>query len=106
VVNSPDQGNDLPVPEDLFADVPYNFQLTATLQAALDPVYVVGQAKRPGTYGQLSPTLVTRVRRGGPRARLDAQLQLKRATSRRRFRPVRLILSGDKSKDAQLLRAM
>ena len=85
-----------------------NFQLTATLgRLRAIQVFVVGQAKRPGTYMVSSlSTLVTAVfASGGPSTKGSMRsIQLKRAN-----RVVAdldlydLIVSGDKSKDVPLL---
>jgi len=85
-----------------------NFQLTATLgRLRAIQVFVVGQAKRPGTYTVSSlSTLVTAVfAAGGPSNKGSMRsIQLKRANRVvADFDLYDLIVSGDKSKDAQLL---
>jgi len=85
-----------------------NFQLTATLgRLRAIQVFVVGQAKRPGTYTVSSlSTLVTAVfAAGGPSTKGSMRsIQLKRANRVvADFDLYDLIVSGDKSKDAQLL---
>ena len=85
-----------------------NFQLTATLGRLRSiQVYVVGQAKRPGTYTVSSlSTLVTAVfAAGGPSTKGSMRsIQLKRGNRVvADFDLYDLIASGDKSKDAQLL---
>ncbi|TMG78466.1 MAG: hypothetical protein E6H75_03665, partial [Betaproteobacteria bacterium] len=85
-----------------------NFQLTATLGKLRSiQIYVVGQAKRPGTYtvGSLS-TLVTAVfAAGGPSSKGTMRsIQLKRNNQvAADIDLYDLLLSGDKSKDARLL---
>src|SRR5215471_7078811 len=85
-----------------------NFQLTATLGKLRSiQVFVVGQAKRPGTYTVSSlSTLVTAVfASGGPSTRGSMRnIQLKRGNLVvADFDFYDLIVSGDKSKDAPLL---
>src|SRR5260221_1283134 len=85
-----------------------NFQLTATLGKLRSiQIFVVGQAKRPGTYTVSSlSTLVTALfAAGGPSSKGSMRsIQLKRASRVvTDFDLYDLILSGDKSKDAQLL---
>jgi protein involved in polysaccharide export with SLBB domain len=85
-----------------------NFQLTATLGRLRSiQVYVVGQAKRPGTYTVSSlSTLVTAVfAAGGPSSKGSMRsIQLKRGNRVvADFDLYDLIVSGDKSKDAPLL---
>src|SRR5712691_297487 len=85
-----------------------NFQLTATLGRLRSiQIFVVGQAKRPGTYTVSSlSTLVTALfAAGGPSSKGSMRsIQLKRANRVvADFDLYDLILSGDKSKDAQLL---
>jgi protein involved in polysaccharide export with SLBB domain len=85
-----------------------NFQLTATLGKLRSiQVFVVGQAKRPGTYTVSSlSTLVTAVfAAGGPSTRGSMRsIQLKRGDRVvADFDLYDLIVSGDKSKDAALL---
>jgi protein involved in polysaccharide export with SLBB domain len=85
-----------------------NFQLTATLGRLRSiQVYVVGQAKRPGTYTVSSlSTLVTAVfAAGGPSTKGSMRsIQLKRGNRVvADFDLYDLIASGDKSKDAPLL---
>jgi polysaccharide export outer membrane protein len=85
-----------------------NFQLTATLGRLRSiQVFVVGQAKRPGTYTVSSlSTLVTAVfAAGGPSTKGSMRsIQLKRGNRVvADFDLYDLIASGDKSKDAQLL---
>ena len=103
------KANDLPAYlKTVFSRTFRNFELTATLGRLRSiQVFVVGQAKRPGTHTVSSlSTLVTAVfAAGGPSSKGSMRsVQLKRAN-----RIVTdldlydLILSGDKSKDAQLL---
>ena len=85
-----------------------NFQLTATLGRLRSiQVFVVGQAKRPGTYTVSSlSTLVTAVfAAGGPSSKGSMRsIQLKRGNRVvADFDFYDLLVSGDKSKDAQLL---
>ena len=85
-----------------------NFQLTATLGKLRSiQVFVVGQAKRPGTYTVSSlSTLVTAVfAAGGPSIKGSMRsIQLKRGNRVvTEFDLYDLIVSGDKSKDAPLL---
>jgi polysaccharide biosynthesis/export protein len=85
-----------------------NFQLTATLGRLRSiQVFVVGQAKRPGTYTVSSlSTLVTAVfASGGPSTKGSMRsIQLKRGNRVvTDFDLYDLIVSGDKSKDAPLL---
>jgi len=85
-----------------------NFQLTATLGRLRSiQVFVVGQAKRPGTYTVSSlSTLVTAVfAAGGPSTKGSMRsIQLKRGSRVvADFDLYDLIVSGDKSKDASLL---
>jgi protein involved in polysaccharide export with SLBB domain len=85
-----------------------NFQLTATLGKLRSiQVFVVGQAKRPGTYTVSSlSTLVTAVfAAGGPSTKGSMRsIQLKRGTRVvADFDLYDLIVSGDKSKDVSLL---
>ena len=85
-----------------------NFQLTATLgRLRAIQVFVVGQAKRPGTYTVSSlSTLVTAVfAAGGPSTKGSMRsIQLKRGNRVvADFDLYDLIVSGDKSKDAPLL---
>jgi protein involved in polysaccharide export with SLBB domain len=85
-----------------------NFQLTATLGRLRSiQVFVVGQAKRPGTYTVSSlSTLVTAVfAAGGPSNKGSMRsIQLKRGNRVvADFDLYDLIVSGDKSKDAPLL---
>lgn len=85
-----------------------NFQLTATLGRLRSiQVFVVGQAKRPGSYTVSSlSTLVTAVFAvGGPSTKGSMRgIQLKRADRVvADFDLYDLIVSGDKSKDAPLL---
>jgi len=85
-----------------------NFQLTATLGRLRSiQVFVVGQAKRPGTYTVSSlSTLVTAVfAAGGPSSKGSMRsIQLKRGNRVvADFDLYDLIVSGDKSKDAPLL---
>jgi len=103
------KANDLPAYlKTVFGRTFRNFQLTATLGRLRSiQVYVVGQAKRPGTYTVSSlSTLVTAVfAAGGPSSKGSMRsIQLKRANKVvTDFDLYDLILSGDKSKDAQLL---
>jgi protein involved in polysaccharide export with SLBB domain len=85
-----------------------NFQLTATLGKLRSiQVFVVGQAKRPGTYTVSSlSTLVTAVfEAGGPSTKGSMRsVQLKRGDRVvADFDLYDLLVSGDKSKDAPLL---
>src|SRR5260221_2745186 len=85
-----------------------NFQLTATLGKLRSiQIFVVGQAKRPGTYTVSSlSTLVTALfAAGGPSSKGSMRgIQLKRGNRVAADLDLYdLILSGDKSKDAQLL---
>ena len=85
-----------------------NFQLTATLGKLRSiQVFVVGQAKRPGTYTVSSlSTLVTAVfAAGGPSSKGSMRnIQLKRGNQVvAEFDLYDLLLSGDKSRDAKLL---
>src|SRR5438309_9595527 len=85
-----------------------NFQLTATLGKLRSiQIFVVGQAKRPGTYTVSSlSTLVTAVfAAGGPSSKGSMRnLQLKRGNQvAAEFDLYDLLLSGDKSRDAKLL---
>ena len=85
-----------------------NFQLTATLGKLRSiQIFVVGQAKRPGTYTVSSlSTLVTAVfAAGGPSSKGSMRsIQLKRNNQVvADIDLYDLLLSGDKSKDARLL---
>ena len=85
-----------------------NFQLTATLGKLRSiQIFVVGQAKRPGTYTVSSlSTLVTAVfAAGGPSSKGSLRsIQLKRSNQLvADIDLYDLLLSGDKSKDARLL---
>src|SRR6266851_4545276 len=85
-----------------------NFQLTATLGKLRSiQIFVVGQAKRPGTYTVSSlSTLVTAVfAAGGPSSKGSMRnIQLKRGNQVvAEFDLYDLLLSGDKSRDAKLL---
>src|SRR6266851_5710683 len=85
-----------------------NFQLTATLGRLRSiQIFVVGQAKRPGTYTVSSlSTLVTAVfAAGGPSSKGSMRnIQLKRGNQvAAEFDLYDLLLSGDKSRDAKLL---
>src|SRR6266508_4525275 len=85
-----------------------NFQLTATLGRLRSiQIFVVGQAKRPGTYTVSSlSTLVTAVfAAGGPSTKGSMRnIQLKRGNLVvAEFDLYDLLLSGDKSRDAKLL---
>jgi len=103
------KANDLPAYlKTVFGRTFRNFQLTATLGRLRSiQIYVVGQAKRPGSYTVSSlSTLVTAVfAAGGPSSRGSMRnIQLKRGNRVvTEFDLYDLILSGDKSKDAQLL---
>jgi protein involved in polysaccharide export with SLBB domain len=103
------KANDLPsYLKTVFGRTFRNFQLTATLGRLRSiQVYVVGQAKRPGSYTVSSlSTLVTAVfAAGGPSAQGSMRnIQLKRGNRVvADFDLYDLLLSGDKSKDAQLL---
>src|SRR5437667_8211640 len=85
-----------------------NFQLTATLGRLRSiQMFVVGQAKRPGTYtvSALS-TLVSAVfAAGGPSSKGSMRtIQLKRGNQiAAEFDLYDMLLSGDKSRDAKLL---
>src|SRR5438094_265548 len=85
-----------------------NFQLTATLGKLRSiQIFVVGQAKRPGTYTVSSlSTLVSAVfAAGGPSSKGSMRnIQLKRGNQvAAEFDLYDLLLSGDKSRDAKLL---
>src|SRR5712664_240356 len=85
-----------------------NFQLTATLGRLRSiQIFVVGQAKRPGTYTVSSlSTLVTAVfAAGGPSSKGSMRnIQLKRGNQAvAEFDLYDLLLSGVKSRDAKLL---
>jgi protein involved in polysaccharide export with SLBB domain len=85
-----------------------NFELTATLGRLRSiQIFVVGQAKRPGTYTVSSlSTLVTALfAAGGPSSKGSMRnIQLKRGNQVVvEFDLYDLLLSGDKSRDAQLL---
>ena len=85
-----------------------NFQLTATLGKLRSiQIFVVGQAKRPGTYTVSSlSTLVTAVfAAGGPSSKGSMRgIQLKRNNQvAADIDLYDLLLSGDKSKDVRLL---
>src|SRR5947208_4594471 len=85
-----------------------NFQLTATLGRLRSiQIFVVGQAKRPGTYTVSSlSTLVTAVfADGGPSSKGSMRnIQLKRGNQVvAEIDLYDLLLSGDKSRDAKLL---
>jgi polysaccharide export outer membrane protein len=85
-----------------------NFQLTATLGKLRSiQIFVVGQAKRPGTYTVSSlSTLVTAVfAAGGPSSKGSMRnIQLKRGNQVvAEIDLYDLLLSGDKSRDAKLL---
>ena len=85
-----------------------NFELTASLGRLRSmQVFVVGQAKRPGTYTVSSlSTLVTALfSSGGPSTKGSMRsIQLKRGNKVvADFDLYDLLVSGDKSKDAQLL---
>ena len=85
-----------------------NFQLTATLGKLRSiQIFVVGQAKRPGTYTVSSlSTLVTAVfAASGPSSKGSMRnIQLKRGNQvAAEFDLYDLLLSGDKSRDAKLL---
>ncbi len=103
------KANDLPAYlKTVFSRTFRNFELTATLgRLRAIQVFVVGQAKRPGTYTVSSlSTLVTALfAAGGPSSRGSMRnIQLKRANRVvADFDLYDLVLSGDKSKDAQLL---
>lgn len=85
-----------------------NFELNATLgQLRSIQVFVVGQVKRPGSYtvSSLSTLVNALFASGGPSNRGSMrQIVLKRQGKEiTRFDLYDLIVSGDKSKDAQLL---
>ncbi len=103
------KANDLPAYlKTVFRRTFRNFELTATLGKLRSiQIFVVGQAKRPGTYTVSSlSTLVTALfAAGGPSSKGSMRsIQLKRANRVvTDFDLYDLILSGDKSKDAPLL---
>src|SRR6195256_1264603 len=103
------KANDLPAfLKTVFGRTFRNFQLTATLGRLRSiQVYVVGQAKRPGTYTVSSlSTLVTAVfAAGGPSSKGSMRnIQLKRGNQVvAEFYLYDMLLSGDKSRDAKLL---
>ena len=103
------KANDLPAYlKTVFGRTFRNFQLTATLGKLRSiQIFVVGQAKRPGTYTVSSlSTLVTAVfAAGGPSTKGSMRsIQLKRGNRVvTDFDLYDLIVSGDKSKDAPLL---
>src|SRR6195256_5001966 len=103
------KANDLPAfLKTVFGRTFRNFELTATLGKLRSiQIFVVGQAKRPGSYTVSSlSTLVTAVfAAGGPSSKGSMRsIQLKRGNRVvTDFDLYDLILSGDKSKDAQLL---
>jgi protein involved in polysaccharide export with SLBB domain len=103
------KANDLPAYlKTVFGRTFRNFQLTATLGRLRSvQIFVVGQAKRPGTYTVSSlSTLVTAVfAAGGPSTKGSMRsIQLKRADRViADFDLYDLLVSGDKSKDAPLL---
>jgi protein involved in polysaccharide export with SLBB domain len=85
-----------------------NFQLNATLgQLRSIQVFVVGQARRPGTYtvSSLSTLVNTIFASGGPSPRGSMRrIELKRGDKTvTMFDLYDLLLKGDKSKDVQLL---
>src|SRR5690606_16133025 len=91
-----------------FGRVFRNFELTATLGHLRSiRIFVVGQAKRPGTYTVSSlSTLVTALfAAGGPSPRGSMRsIQLKRGDKVvTDFDLYDLLVSGDKSRDARLL---
>src|SRR6266581_1320497 len=103
------RANDLPAfLKTVFGRTFRNFQLTATLGRLRSiQIFVVGQAKRPGTYTVSSlSTLVTAVfAAGGPSSKGSMRnIQLKRGNQvSAEFDLYDLLLSGDKSRDAKLL---
>src|SRR5712671_1356044 len=103
------KANDLPAfLKTVFGRAFRNFQLTATLGRLRSiQIFVVGQAKRPGTYTVSSlSTLVTAVfAAGGPSSKGSMRnIQLKRGNQVvAEFDLYDLLLSGDKSRDAKLL---
>jgi protein involved in polysaccharide export with SLBB domain len=103
------KANDLPAYlKTVFGRTFRNFQLTATLGRLRSiQVFVVGQAKRPGSYTVSSlSTLVTALFAAGGASSKGSMrsIQLKRGNRVvADFDLYDLILSGDKSKDAQLL---
>jgi protein involved in polysaccharide export with SLBB domain len=103
------KANDLPAYlKTVFGRTFRNFQLTATLGKLRSiQIFVVGQAKRPGTYTVSSlSTLVTAVfAAGGPSSKGSMRnIQLKRGNQVvAEFDLYDLLLSGDKSRDAKLL---
>lgn len=85
-----------------------NFDLTVTLgQLRSIQVFVVGQARRPGSYtvSSLSTLVNTLFASGGPSVKGSMRhIQLKRANQLvTEFDIYDLLLKGDKSKDVQLL---
>jgi protein involved in polysaccharide export with SLBB domain len=103
------KANDLPAYlKTVFGRTFRNFQLTATLGKLRSiQIFVVGQAKRPGTYTVSSlSTLVTAVfAAGGPSSKGSMRnIQLKRGNQvAAEFDLYDLLLSGDKSRDVKLL---
>jgi len=103
------KANDLPAYlKTVFSRTFRNFQLTATLGRLRSiQIFVVGQAKRPGSYTVSSlSTLVTAVfAAGGPSSKGSMRtIQLKRNNQLvADIDLYDLLLSGDKSKDARLL---
>src|SRR6267143_2060593 len=103
------KANDLPAYlKTVFGRTFRNFQLTATLGKLRSiQIFVVGQAKRPGTYTVSSlSTLVTAVfAAGGPSSKGSMRnIQLTRGNQVvAEFDLYDLLLSGDKSRDAKLL---
>jgi protein involved in polysaccharide export with SLBB domain len=103
------KANDLPAYlKTVFGRTFRNFQLTATLGKLRSiQIFVVGQARRPGTYTVSSlSTLVTAVfAAGGPSSKGSMRnIQLKRGNQVvAEFDLYDLLLSGDKSRDAKLL---
>jgi len=85
-----------------------NFQLTATLGRLRSiQIFIVGQAKRPGTYtvSSLSTVVSAVFAAGGPSTKGSMRnIQLKRGNQVvAEFDLYDLLLSGDKSRDAKLL---
>src|SRR5947209_739238 len=103
------KANDLPAYlKTVFGRTFRNFQLTATLGKLRSiQIFVVGQARRPGTYTVSSlSTLVTAVfAAGGPSSKGSMRnIQLKRGNQVvAEFDLYDMLLSGDKSRDAKLL---
>src|SRR5712692_2120781 len=103
------KANDLPAYiKTVFRRTFRNFELTATLGKLRSiQIFVVGQAKRPGTYtvSSLSTVVSAVFAAGGPSAKGSMRnIQLKRGNQvAAEFDLYDLLLSGDKSRDAKLL---